>query len=67
MRQLKADAKLREWENNKRTIEPKLPGIKRQVFFEPPLEHKLTDKTLEFYEARLDEAMKSLFHPPLKE
>jgi hypothetical protein len=58
------EAKLREWENKKMTIEPKLPEIKNKVFNNPPQQYALENDTLRFYEARLDEAMKGLFLPP---
>ncbi len=54
----------RSWEDRRNAIEPKLPGIKKTVFGDPPQEAMLAPSVLGFYSDRLDEALRGLFHPP---
>ena len=63
-RALEKEEKLRDWENRKNSVEPKIPKIKNEVFEDVPSEHKLDQDTLFFYLNKLENALKGLFHPP---
>jgi DNA sulfur modification protein DndD len=64
LEQLAAEKRKRAWEDRKAAVSPKLPGIKAQVFDGALPEHALSEPTLDYYTARLDRALKSLFDPP---
>lgn len=61
---LEREERRRDWENRKNSVEPKIPMIKNEVFGGVPSEHQLTLETLDFYQRKLEDALKGLFHPP---
>ena len=65
--QLSADLvkeeRLRDWNNRKSSVEPKIPQIKSDVFGEVPAEHRLSDDLKAYYLKRLDDALLRLFNP----
>jgi DNA sulfur modification protein DndD len=52
------------WERSKATVEPKIPGIKTQVFEDVPREFELAEDVHAFYSGRLERALHGLFNPP---
>ena len=62
--QLLNEDRRRSWEDRKASVEPKIPAIKARVFEDVPKEFELVGNARAFYAGRLDEALKSLFHPP---
>lgn len=61
---LRREEKRRDWESSRATVEPKIPQIRADVFAVAPPQFALEVEALHFYEARLDSALQSLFHPP---
>ena len=61
---LEKEEKLRDWENRKNSVEPKIPKIKSEVFEGVPNEYQLPEEALVFYQNKLENALKGLFHPP---
>ena len=62
---LEREEKRRDWEGRKASVEPRIPRVKKEVFAVPTSpEHELKETTREFYENRLELALKGMFHPP---
>lgn len=61
---LKREELRRDWENRRASVEPRIPKVKREVFENVPSKYQLNKELREFYEKRIESALRGLFHPP---
>lgn len=61
---LQTEERRRDWESRKASVEPRIPRVKKAVFEAAPDEFAMAEGQLRFYETRLEEALRGMFHPP---
>lgn len=61
---LSSEERKRDHEGRKKSVEPRIPVVRSEVFDGSPIEHQLSEVTLAFYVERLELALKRIFEPP---